>query len=62
MTATKLALKGDPKFIPVMMAVDREVSALEKRKVVRTITEDMTLEEAAEAFRRTLRGEDSEED
>jgi hypothetical protein len=42
MTATNLALKGDPKFIPVMMAVDREVSALEERKILRAIRENRT--------------------
>jgi uncharacterized protein DUF5681 len=62
MTAINLALKGDPKFIPVMMAVDREVSALEQRKIRRAITENMTPQEALEAFRRTLRGEDGEEE
>ena len=62
MTATKLALKGDQKFIPVRMAVDREISPLEERKILRATKENMTLQEAAEAYRRTLRGEDGEEE
>ena len=62
MTEIKLTLKGDPKFIPVMMAVDREVSALEQRKIRRAFTESTTPQEALEAYRRTLRGEDGEEE
>jgi hypothetical protein len=65
MTATNLALKGDPKFIPVMMAVDREVSALEERKILRAIRENrtpQTLQESLEAYRRLIRGEDDEEE
>jgi Family of unknown function (DUF5681) len=64
-TTVNLALKGDPKFIPVMMVVDREVSALDERKILRAIRENRTprtAKEALEAYKRTLRGEDDEED
>jgi hypothetical protein len=50
MTATNLALKGDHKFIPVMMAVDREVSALEERKILRAIRENRTPTTTKEAL------------
>jgi hypothetical protein len=53
-TATNLALKGDHKFIPVMMAVDREVSALEEREKLSTWTRATTPEEAMNLFRQQL--------
>jgi Family of unknown function (DUF5681) len=63
MTTVNLALKGDPKFIPVMMVVDREVSALEECKRLRANRENrtpLTDKEALKAYKRTLRGEDDE--
>jgi hypothetical protein len=48
-----------------MMVVDREVSALEERKILRAIRENrtpLTAKEALEAYKRTLRREDDEDD
>ena len=61
MTITNLALKGDPKLLPVIIGLDREVSALEERDRLRAIRESktpVTAKEALEAFRRAIRGEE----
>jgi Family of unknown function (DUF5681) len=58
MNTTNLALKGDVKIIPLVLAIEREASVVLERKNIQTITDDMTPQEAMEAFRRTLRGED----
>jgi hypothetical protein len=61
MTITNRALKGDAKLLPVMMAVDREISALEEREILRAIRESRTpttAQEALEAYKRSLRGEE----
>jgi hypothetical protein len=62
MTITNRALKGDPKLLPVIMAIDRDVSALEAREKRKRSIVGMTPQEAMEAYRRCLRGEDDDED
>lgn len=58
MTITNRALKGDPKLLPVIMAIDRDVSALEAREILKAKSKTpVTAKEALEAFRRTLHGE-----
>jgi len=55
---TNLALKGDAKIIPLVLAIEREVSVVLTRKKIETITDNMTPQEAMGLYRRTLRGED----
>jgi hypothetical protein len=63
MTITNRALKGDPKLLPVIMAIDRDVSALEAREIVKAKSKTpVTAKEALEAFRRTLHGEADDEE
>jgi hypothetical protein len=62
MTITNRALKGDPKLLPVIMAIDRDVSALEAREKLKRSTVGMTAQEALEAYRRSIRGEDDDEE
>src|SRR5215471_2634679 len=54
MTITNRALKGDPKLLPVMIGLDREVSALEEREKPPPSMEDKTAQEAMNAFRELL--------
>jgi Family of unknown function (DUF5681) len=61
-TITNRALKGDPKLLPVIMAIDRDVSALEAREKRKRSMEGMTAQEAMEAYRRCIRGEDDDEE
>jgi hypothetical protein len=61
-TITNRALKGDPKLLPVIMAIDRDVSALEAREKRKRSMEGMTAQEAKEAYRRCIRGEDDDEE
>jgi hypothetical protein len=61
MNVTNGALKGDPKFLPLIIAVDREISAAQEREKLRAIRESMTprtVQEALEAYRRSLRGDE----
>jgi Family of unknown function (DUF5681) len=62
MTITNRALKGDPKLLPVIMAIDRDVSALEAHEKRKRSIVGMTPQEAMEAYRRSLRGEDDDEE
>jgi Family of unknown function (DUF5681) len=62
MTITNRALKGDPKLLPVIMAIDRDVSALEAREKLKRSIVGKTAQEAMEAYRRCLRGEDDDEE
>jgi hypothetical protein len=61
-TITNRALRGDPKLLPVIMAIDRDVSALEAREKRKRSMEGMTAQEAMEAYRRCIRGEDDDEE
>jgi hypothetical protein len=61
-TITNRALKGDPKLLPVIMAIDRDVSALEAREKRKRSLDGMTAQEAMEAYRRSIRGEDDDEE
>jgi Family of unknown function (DUF5681) len=61
-TITNRALKGDPKLLPVIMAIDRDVSALEAREKRKRSLDGMTAQEAMEAYRRCIRGEDDDEE
>jgi hypothetical protein len=61
-TITNRALKGDSKLLPVIMAIDREVSALEAREKLKRSIVGMTPQQAMEAFKRAIRGEDEEEE
>ena len=61
MTITNQALKGNPKLLPLIVALDREISAVQERERLVAIRENMTprtAQEAMEAFRRVLRGEE----
>jgi hypothetical protein len=44
------------------MAIDREVSALEAREKRKRSIAGMTAQEAMEAFKRAIRGEDDDEE
>ena len=55
MTITNLALKGDPKLLPLIIGLDREISAVQEREKLPTSTEGMTPEEAANLFRQHLK-------
>jgi hypothetical protein len=55
MNTTNLALKGDVKIIPLVLAIERAASVVLERKNIQTITDDMTPQQAMEAFRRALR-------
>jgi Family of unknown function (DUF5681) len=58
MTTTNRALKGDPKLLPLIISLDREISAVQERERLVAIRENMTprtAREALEAFRETLR-------
>jgi hypothetical protein len=55
MTITNRALKGDPKLLPVMIGLDREVSALEEREKPPPSMEGMTAQESVNAFREYLK-------
>jgi hypothetical protein len=46
MVITNLALKGDPKLIPLVLSIDRDINANMKRENIKTITNDMTPREA----------------
>jgi hypothetical protein len=39
MTITNRALKGDPKLLPIIINLDREISAIEERKRLAAIRE-----------------------
>jgi hypothetical protein len=54
MTITNLALKGDPKLLPLIIALDREISAVQEREKLPTSTEGMTAQEAMNLFRQQL--------
>lgn len=54
MTMANLALKGDAKLLPLMLALDREISAIQEREELPTSTEGMTTEEAMNLYRRHL--------
>lgn len=58
MNTTNLALKGDVKMIPLVLAIEREASVVLTRKKIQTITDSTTPKEAMELYRRMLRGED----
>jgi hypothetical protein len=56
-----LGLKGDHKVLPMIINLDCDPRAVREREKLRAIREDktpMTDQEAMEAYRRTLRGED----
>lgn len=61
-TIKNRALKGDYKLLLVIMAIDREVSALEAREKRKRSIAGMTAQEAMEAFKRAIRGEDDDEE
>jgi hypothetical protein len=54
MTITNLALKGDAKCLPLIIGLDREISAVEEREKLPTSTEGMTAQEAMNLFRQHL--------
>ena len=58
LNTTNLALKGDPKLIPLIIAIEREVSAIHERENVEAITNNMTPKEAMDIYLRTLKGYD----
>jgi hypothetical protein len=58
MTMTNRALKGDPKLLPLVLDLDREISTAQEREKTRPIRDPTTVQEALEAYKRTLRGED----
>ena len=62
MTITNRALKGDPKLLPVIMAIDRDVSALEAREKRKQSIVGMTSQEAVAAYKRYLRGKYDDEE
>jgi Family of unknown function (DUF5681) len=56
-----LGLKGDHKVLPMIINLDCDPRGVREREKLRAIREDktpMTVQEALEAYRRTLRGED----
>lgn len=54
MTITNRALRGDPKLLPLIINLDREISAAQERDRVEAITENMTPQEAMKLFQKTL--------
>jgi hypothetical protein len=54
MTITNLALKGDPKLLPLIIGLDREISAVQERERLPTSTKGMNAEEAMNLFRQHL--------
>lgn len=58
LNTTNLALKGDPKLIPLIIAIEREVSAIHERENVEAITNNMTPKEAMDIYRRMIQGDD----
>jgi len=58
MNATNLALKGDVNILPLVLAIEREVRIILDRKNIQAITEDMTPQQAMDAYMRTIRGDD----
>jgi Family of unknown function (DUF5681) len=55
------ALKGDPKALPTIIAFDREISVAQEREKLKRSIVGMTVQEAMEAYRRCIRGEDDDE-
>ena len=58
MNATNLALKGDVTILPLVLAIELEVRIILYRKNIQAITEDMTPQQAMDAYMRTIRGDD----
>jgi Family of unknown function (DUF5681) len=54
MTIANLALKGDPKLLPLIISLDREISAAQERERLPTSTKGMTPQEAMNLFRQHL--------
>jgi hypothetical protein len=59
MTITNRALKGDPKLLPLIIGLDREISAAQEREKLMTIRENTTPKQAMEAYRRMLHGDEA---
>jgi hypothetical protein len=57
LNTTNLALKGDPKLIPLVLAIEREIGVVLERERIETITKNMTPEQAQDAFLKMIRGE-----
>lgn len=47
MNTTNLALKGDPKLIPLVLGIDRQINIKLERENIETITNEMTPAQAA---------------
>jgi hypothetical protein len=56
LNTTNLALNGNPKLIPLVLAIEREISAIAERENIPKITEDMTPHQAVDTFMRYLKG------
>ncbi len=56
LNTTNLALNGNPKLIPLVLAIEREISAVAERENIPEITKDMTPRQAVDAYMRLLKG------
>jgi len=55
MNIARLALKGDPKLLPLILDLDREISAAREREIVK-LRANMTPQEAMDAYLEVLHG------
>ena len=60
MNTTNLALKGDPRLLPLVLDIYRQINIKLERENIEIITNDMTPQQAMEIYGRMISGNDED--